>query len=109
MATLNYGSESTIAIPTAAPVLECLQHLHRADQETRWSTHARVSRDWQGFAEEANFRRLTLRASDALLPSVGAVTTLMVRRQYYRAFSIADALAPLLLSLTSLEGIVYEP
>ncbi|EHK21159.1 uncharacterized protein TRIVIDRAFT_51771, partial [Trichoderma virens Gv29-8] len=43
------------------------------------------------------------------LPKVNAVNWLLIRRQFYRHFSIPNALGPMIKSLTCLETFQYEP
>ena len=43
------------------------------------------------------------------LPKVRVIKSLVVRRQFYRAFSVAKALQPIIQCLTQLENFTYEP
>lgn len=57
--------------------------------------------------------KFDLRASSArkmrTLPKVRVIKSLVIRRQFYRAFSVAKALQPIIQCLTQLEDFIYEP
>ncbi|RFU32270.1 hypothetical protein B7463_g4081, partial [Scytalidium lignicola] len=56
--------------------------------------------------------KFNLRAQSArkmrTLPKLRLVKTLVIRRQFYRAFSVSKALQPIIKSLTQLENFTYE-
>ena len=60
-----------------------------------------------------NGLKFDLRAPSArkmrTLPKVRVVKSLVVRRQFYRAFSVAKALQPIIQCLSQLENFTYEP
>ncbi|OCK87716.1 uncharacterized protein K441DRAFT_648073 [Cenococcum geophilum 1.58] len=84
-------------------------HGWKKGRQTRWS---RDDAKMRVFGHPGGLK-FDLRAPSArkmrTLPKVRVIKSLVIRRQFYRAFSVAKALQPIIQCLTQLENFIYEP